>query len=57
MKSGADNRSGDRAMSVYEVHLGSWLRIAEENNRSLDWVELSQRLVPYAKNSALRISS
>lgn len=49
MKSGADNRSGDRAMSVYEVHLGSWLRIAEENNRSLDWVELSQRLVPYAK--------
>lgn len=49
MKSGANNRSGDRAMSVYEVHLGSWLRIAEENNRSLDWVELSQRLVPYAK--------
>lgn len=49
MKSGADNRSGDRAMSVYEVHLGSWLRIAEENNRPLDWVELSQRLVPYAK--------
>ncbi len=35
-------------MSIYEVHLGSWLRIAEEGNRSLDWVELSQRLVPYA---------
>ncbi len=48
MKQGAAARSGETAMSVYEVHLGSWLRIAEENNRSLDWVELSQRLVPYA---------
>lgn len=35
-------------MSIYEVHLGSWLRIAEEGNRSLDWIELSQRLIPYA---------
>ncbi|MGE6740824.1 1,4-alpha-glucan branching protein GlgB [Allorhizobium pseudoryzae] len=49
MRSGADRRSGEAAISVYEVHLGSWLRIAEENNRSLDWVELSQRLVPYAQ--------
>ncbi|MBP2549195.1 1,4-alpha-glucan branching enzyme [Neorhizobium galegae] len=48
MRKGADIRSGETALSVYEVHLGSWLRIAEENNRSLDWVELSQRLVPYA---------
>lgn len=39
----------DGAMSIYEVHLGSWLRIVEDGNRSLDWVELSQRLVPYAK--------
>jgi 1,4-alpha-glucan branching enzyme len=45
-----DARSGEGAMSVYEVHLGSWLRIAEEGNRSLDWVELSQRLVPYVKS-------
>jgi 1,4-alpha-glucan branching enzyme len=48
MRQGAAARSGETAMSVYEVHLGSWLRIAEESNRSLDWVELSQRLVPYA---------
>jgi 1,4-alpha-glucan branching enzyme len=48
MRKDTQVRSGETAMSVYEVHLGSWLRIAEENNRSLDWVELSQRLVPYA---------
>ncbi|MGV2104457.1 1,4-alpha-glucan branching protein GlgB [Agrobacterium vitis] len=37
-------------ISIYEVHLGSWLRIAEDGNRWLDWVELSQRLVPYVKS-------
>ncbi|WP_018098267.1 1,4-alpha-glucan branching protein GlgB [Sinorhizobium meliloti] len=36
-------------MSIYEVHLGSWLRVVEDGNRSLDWVELSQRLLPYVK--------
>jgi 1,4-alpha-glucan branching enzyme len=35
-------------ISVYEVHVGSWLRIAEDGNRSLDWDELAERLVPYA---------
>ena len=34
-------------LSVYEVHAGSWLRVMEENGRSLDWVELSDRLIPY----------
>jgi 1,4-alpha-glucan branching enzyme len=37
-------------ISIYEVHLGSWLRIAEEENRSLDWIEASQRLIPYARS-------
>lgn len=49
MKQGADTRAGETPISVYEVHLGSWLRIAEEDNRSLNWVELSQRLVPYVE--------
>jgi 1,4-alpha-glucan branching enzyme len=49
MRGSTELRSGEGPISVYEVHLGSWLRIAEENNRSLDWVELSQRLVPYAQ--------
>lgn len=47
MRNGSSRRSGEGAISVYEVHLGSWLRIPEEGNRWLDWVELSQRLVPY----------
>lgn len=34
-------------LSVYEVHAGSWLRIMEENGRSLDWAELAERLIPY----------
>jgi 1,4-alpha-glucan branching enzyme len=38
------------AVSVYEVHVGSWLRDQKDGNRSLDWVELSQRLVPYARD-------
>ncbi|MEA3534338.1 1,4-alpha-glucan branching protein GlgB [Rhizobium sp. CC-YZS058] len=49
MRMRAENRSGEEAISVYEVHLASWLRILEENGRSLDWIELSQRLIPYAK--------
>jgi 1,4-alpha-glucan branching enzyme len=35
-------------LSIYEVHAGSWLRITEENHRSLNWQELGERLIPYA---------
>lgn len=45
-----DERPLDGAISVYEVHVGSWIRIAEEGNRWFDWVELSQRLIPYARD-------
>jgi 1,4-alpha-glucan branching enzyme len=34
-------------MSVYEVHLGSWMR--EENHRLLNYRELARRLVRYVK--------
>ncbi len=40
----------DAPMSVYEVHLSSWVRIPEEGNRHLNWMELSQRLIPYASD-------
>jgi 1,4-alpha-glucan branching enzyme len=36
-------------MSIYEVHAGSWLRVMEEGARSLDWEELAERLIPYAR--------
>jgi 1,4-alpha-glucan branching enzyme len=34
-------------VSVYEVHLGSWARIPEENNRYLSYREFSDRLINY----------
>jgi 1,4-alpha-glucan branching enzyme len=36
-------------ISVYEVHLGSWQRVGDENHRWLTYRELAERLVPYAK--------
>ena len=34
-------------LSIYEVHLGSWRRKPEENNRSLSYLELADTLIPY----------
>ncbi len=42
------NSSG-APMAVYEVHLGSWMRVPGEDNRSLTYRELAQRLVEYMK--------
>ena len=39
-----------RAMSIYECHLGSWMRVPEEGNRYLTYRELSERLIPYVKD-------
>ena len=36
-------------VSIYEVHLGSWMRVPEENNRYLTYRELAERLIRYAK--------
>ncbi|MBI5596893.1 MAG: 1,4-alpha-glucan branching protein GlgB [Elusimicrobia bacterium] len=38
----------DGPMSVYEVHLGSWMRVPEENGRSLTYREMAPRLAAYA---------
>ncbi|MEA3372757.1 MAG: 1,4-alpha-glucan branching protein GlgB [Campylobacterota bacterium] len=37
------------AVSVYEVHLGSWRRKVEEENRYLSYRELADELVEYVK--------
>jgi 1,4-alpha-glucan branching enzyme len=34
-------------ISIYEVHLGSWRRRAEEGNRQLSYLELAETLLPY----------
>jgi 1,4-alpha-glucan branching enzyme len=38
-----------RPMAIYEVHLGSWMRVPEERDRSLTYRELAERLIPYVK--------
>ena len=39
----------EQPVSVYEVHLGSWRRMPEENNRWLSYRELADQLIPYVK--------
>ncbi len=44
------NRNGlEESMSIYELHLGSWRRVPEENNRSLTYRELADILPGYVK--------
>ncbi|MFI8716733.1 1,4-alpha-glucan branching protein GlgB [Stenotrophomonas sp. NPDC077464] len=38
-------RAGDQAISVYEVHAGSWRHDAQ--GRALDWKALGDQLIPY----------
>ncbi len=33
--------------SVYEIHLGSWRRVPEQDNRSLSYRELAEQLIAY----------
>lgn len=37
-------------LSIYEVHLGSWMRVPEEDNRWLTYEELAAKLIPYARD-------
>jgi len=39
----------NRPMAIYEVHLGSWARVPDDQHRSLTYRELADRLVPYVK--------
>ncbi|HEY3938678.1 MAG TPA: 1,4-alpha-glucan branching protein GlgB [Bryobacteraceae bacterium] len=39
----------DAPISIYEVHLGSWRRVLEDNNRSLNYLELAGQLIPYVR--------
>jgi 1,4-alpha-glucan branching enzyme len=36
-------------ISIYEVHLGSWMRVPEEENRSLSYREIAPRLAEHVK--------
>jgi 1,4-alpha-glucan branching enzyme len=39
----------DAPLAIYEVHLGSWRRVPEENNRTLTYRELAPYLAAYVR--------
>ena len=43
MRRAGGAKTGRSPISIYEVHLGSWRRVPEENNRSLTYRELAPR--------------
>ena len=48
MKKRAARNSIKEPISVYEVHIGSWMRVAEEHNRPLTYREMAPKLAQYA---------
>ena len=50
MKSRGARQKLSSPISIYEVHLGSWMRVAEENNRWLTYRELAPKLADYVEN-------
>ncbi len=50
MENRAKRQAIDRPISIYEVHLGSWKRVPDEDNRSLSYLEHATQLVEYAAN-------
>ncbi len=49
MKNRKKSNSHKAPISIYEVHLGSWRRKVEENNRFLTYKESAQQLALYVK--------
>ncbi|MEY4580332.1 MAG: 1,4-alpha-glucan branching protein GlgB [Pseudomonadota bacterium] len=47
MRERAKHNALTAPISIYEVHLASWMRVAEDNNRSLSYRELAPRLTEY----------
>ena len=49
MQERAAKNALDAPISIYEAHLGSWMRVPEEGNRYLTYRELAHKLVEYVK--------
>ncbi len=45
----AEKTGCESAISIYEVHIGSWRRVPEEGNRYQSYRELTDSLIPYIK--------
>jgi 1,4-alpha-glucan branching enzyme len=51
MKTRAAKNGLKSPVSIYEVHLGSWMRVPEDGNRSLTYRELADKLTAYVKDT------
>jgi len=49
MKAQASRQSLSAPLSIYEVHMGSWMRVPEEGSRSLSYREMAPRLAEYCE--------
>jgi 1,4-alpha-glucan branching enzyme len=49
MSERAERNLLESPISIYEVHLGSWMRVPEDGYRSLTYVEIAPRLVAHVK--------
>ncbi|MDZ4721758.1 MAG: 1,4-alpha-glucan branching protein GlgB, partial [Roseiflexaceae bacterium] len=47
MATRAKHNAADAPMTTYEVHIGSWMRVPEDGNRSLNYRELGLKLGEY----------
>ncbi len=45
----AGRNAREAPISIYECHIGSWMRVPEHGNRYLTYDELGDRLIPYVK--------
>ncbi|MCC6393878.1 MAG: 1,4-alpha-glucan branching protein GlgB [Bryobacterales bacterium] len=50
MESRKGRHGPDAPVSIYEVHLGSWMRVPEEGNRWLSYRELAVKLADYVSH-------
>ncbi|MFP4315328.1 MAG: 1,4-alpha-glucan branching protein GlgB [Desulfovibrionales bacterium] len=50
MRTRAEHNGLDRPISIYELHIGSWRRVPEEDNRPLTYRELADWLPQYLKS-------
>jgi 1,4-alpha-glucan branching enzyme len=49
MQSRGQRQRLEDPVAIYEVHLGSWMRVPEDGNRSLTYEELADRLTAHVK--------
>ncbi|HEY0009552.1 MAG TPA: hypothetical protein VGB55_12570, partial [Tepidisphaeraceae bacterium] len=52
MATRAERQKLDKPMSIYEMHIGSWMRVPEEGDRPLTYRELAPKLAEYLEQRA-----